>query len=202
MATPGNSSLEFVVKHGKTTEQAGPPWTFQGAYVVPCLWLLCMTSGWVILSMYGIDKVVGATSSIFAAIRRLNLLHRRLQVRPKNMSLLYRCRMASVFRLTVEHRITSSSSPSSWNQCDFLGKPQKAKWLVDMPYRILVSTDISWSIAVGIGKVMLRCNSPSRRGRLTRAQHRWAGLRLSNKAIGLLGSAKSIVFRHVACSRA
>ena len=96
---PGDSSLEFAVKHGKTTEQAGPPWTFQGAYVVLCLWLLCMTSGWVILSMYGIDKVVGAKSSIFAPIRRPNLLHKRLQVLPKNMSLPYRCRMASIFHV-------------------------------------------------------------------------------------------------------
>jgi len=39
----------------------GPSWTFQGAYVVPCLWLSCITSGWVTLSMHGIDKVVGVT---------------------------------------------------------------------------------------------------------------------------------------------
>jgi hypothetical protein len=41
---------------------------------------------------------------------------------------------------------------------------------------------LEW-IAVGIGKAMSRCNSPTRRRRLTRAQHGWAGLHLSSSRI-------------------
>jgi hypothetical protein len=145
----------------------GPSWTFQGAYVVPCLWLSCITSGWVTLSMHGTDNVGRATKygqsnetmakemyckrrfrcqdyeniylnrhwqivskfskglkgcselqlnpTTSSAVRRPNLLHKHLQVRPKNMSLLYRYKMASVWMLTVGRQITSSGSPSSWN---------------------------------------------------------------------------------------